>query len=73
MFQSESTPNSYLNVKEMLARTRRDMSNLSDFNRTPTHNHLVFKGTLKHFAELAKSFRSVVSTYLYGVFDCMLL
>ena len=41
-------------------------------NGTRTHN-LVRKRTLNHLAKLAKSLSCVVSTYLYGVFGCMLL
>ena len=40
-------------------------------NGTQTHNHLVRKGTLNHLAKLAKWSSCVVSTYLYGAFDCM--
>ena len=35
--------------------------------------HLVPKQTLNHLAKLAKWLRIVMSTYLYGAFDCMLL
>ena len=38
-----------------------------------TQNYLVCKQTLKHFATLIKWLSWVVSTYLYGAFDCMLL
>ena len=37
-----------LNVKEVFARNERDIWNLSDFNGTRTHNHLVRKRTLNH-------------------------
>ena len=40
-FQSESTLHHYLNVKELLARSRREIWNLSDCNWTRTDNHLV--------------------------------
>ena len=52
-FQSKSTLYSCLNVKELLARNRRDIWNLSDCNGTRTHNHLVRKPTLNHLAKLA--------------------
>ena len=52
-FQSESTSYSCLNVKELLARNRRDIWNLSDCNRTWTCNHLVRKRTFNHLAKLA--------------------
>ena len=46
---------------------------LSDCNWTRTHNHLLYKRTLKYLAKLAKWLSCVVSTYLYGAFDCMFL
>ena len=52
-FQIESTLYSCLNVKELLARSRREIWNLSDCNRTQTHNHLVHKRRLNHLAKLA--------------------
>ena len=72
-FQSESRLYSCLNVKELLARIRRKIWSLSDWNWTRTHNHLVHKRTLNHLAKLAKWLSCVVSTYLYGAFDCMFL
>ena len=69
-FQSESTLHSYLNVKELLAPNRRNIWNLSDYNRTQTHNQLVRKRTLNHLAKLTKWLSCIVSTYLYGAFDC---
>ena len=53
-FQSESTLSSCLNVKELLAQSRREIRSLSDCNWTRTHNHLVHKRTLNHLAKLAK-------------------
>ena len=72
-FESESTLYSCLNVKELLARSRRHIWRLSDCNGTQTNNHLVRKRILNHLAKLAKWLSSVVSTYLYGAFDCMFL
>ena len=46
---------------------------LSGCNGTRTRNHLVHKRTLNHLAKLAKLLNCVVSTYLYGAFDCMFL
>ena len=46
---------------------------LSDSNGIGTHNHLGRKRTLNHLAKLAKWLSCVVSTYLYGAFDCMFL
>ena len=62
-----------LNVKELLARSRPHIWSLSDSNVIRIHNHLVRKRTLNHLAELAKWLTCVVSTYLYGTFDCILL
>ena len=49
---SESTLYSCLNVKELLAPTRRDIWSLSYRNGTRTDNHLVRKQTLNHLAKL---------------------
>ena len=72
-FQSESTFYSCLNVEELLAQNRRNMWILSVSNGIRTHNHLVIKRTLNHVAKPAKLLSCVVSIYLYGAFDCMLL
>ena len=72
-FQSESTLYSCLNVKELLARSRHEIWRLSDCNWTQTQNHLVLKWTLNHLAKMAKWLSCVLSTYLYGAFDCMFL
>ena len=61
------------NVKKHLAQSRRYIWILSDSNMIRTHNHLVRKRTLNHLAKLAKWLNCVVSTFLYGAFDCMLL
>ena len=53
-FKSESTLGICLNVKEVLARNRRNIRSLSDCNWTRIHNHLVRKRTLNHLAKLAK-------------------
>ena len=52
-FQRKSTLYSCLNVKEHLARNRRDIWSLSDNNGIQTHNHLVCKRTLNHYTKLA--------------------
>ena len=57
-FQSESTLYSCLNVKELLARSRRKIWNLSDRNWTRTQNHLVHKRTLNYLAKLACRLRT---------------
>ena len=72
-FHSESTLYSCLNVKELLARNRRNIGSLSDCNGTLIHNHLDRKRTLDHLAQLAKWLSCFVSTYLCGAFDCMFL
>ena len=72
-FESESTLYSCVNVKEPLARRRHHIWRLSDCNGTRNHNHLVRKRTLNHLAKLAKWLSCVVSTFLYGEFDCMFL
>ena len=46
---------------------------MSDSNEIRTHNYLIRKGILNHLANLAKWLSCVVSSYLYGGFDCMLL
>ena len=51
-FQSESTLYSCLNIKELLARNRRDIWSLSDTNGIRTHNHLVRKRTPNYLAKL---------------------
>ena len=44
---------------------------LSDCNGTRTYIHLIRKRTLNHLAKLAKWLYCIVSTYLYGAYDCM--
>ena len=46
-----------LNVKELLARSRRHIWSLCDSNVIRTHNHLIRKRTLNHLASLAKWLR----------------
>ena len=53
-FQSEFTPCSSLNVKELLPQNRRDIKILSHCNGTPLHNHLVPKQILNHLTKLVK-------------------
>ena len=72
-FQSESTFYSCLNVKEFLARNRREIWSLSDCNWTQTHNHFARKQAISHLAKLAKWLYCVVSIYLYGTFGFMFL
>ena len=51
-FQSESILHSCLNNKELLARNRHGIWNLSASNGIWTHNNLVCKRTLNHLAKL---------------------
>ena len=50
-FQSESTPYSCLNAKELLGRSRRKIWSLSDCNWTQTQNLLVHKRTPNHLVK----------------------
>ena len=52
-FQSESTLYSCVNVTDILARSRREIWSLSEWNWTWTHNHIVHKRTLNHLAKPA--------------------
>ena len=52
VFQSESTLYSCLNLKELLARNKRDICSLSDSNGIRIKNFLVSKRTLNHLAKL---------------------
>ena len=60
-----------LNVKELLARSRREIWRWSDCNWIRTHNHLVHKRTLNHFSqagqmiELCCEYLSVRCIWLY--------
>ena len=59
-FQSESTPYSCLNVKELLARNWSVIWSLSDYNGTKTHNNVVCKRTLNHLAKTANLHRKKI-------------
>ena len=72
-FLSESTLYSHHNVKELLFGSRRKIWRLSDCNGFRTCNHCVRRQTLSKLVKLAKWFWCVLSTYLYGSFDCMFL
>ena len=62
-----------LSVKDLLDWSRRHIWKLSDCNEILTKNCLVRRRTLYHLAKPAKWLKCVVSSYLYGAFDCMLL
>ena len=73
-FQSVSKLYSCLNVKELLARSRRKIWSLSDCNRTRTQSHLILKRTLNKFNQTYQMI-DLCSEHLslYGAFDCMFL
>ena len=54
IFRCESILYSYLNVKELLARSRCKIWTLSDCNGIWTHNHLICKWRVNHLAKSAK-------------------
>ena len=60
-------------LAERLYLTTPAQNSMSDSNGIQTHNHLVCQQTLNHLAKLSKWLSCVVSTYLYGTFDCILL
>ena len=62
-----------LNVKEIIAWSRREIKGLSDCNWTQIHERLGNKRTLTYLAKLSKWLSCVVSTYLHGSVDCMFL
>ena len=52
VFQSESTLYSCMNVKEFLARNKRDICSLSDSNGIRIQNYIVSKRTFSHSSKL---------------------
>ena len=52
---------------------RGEYEKLSDSNGIRTHNHIVRKPKLNHLTKLTKWLGYVMSTYLYGEFNCMFL
>ena len=62
-FQSVSTLSSCLNVKELLAQSRRGIWSLNDCNWTRIHNPLVYKRKLNHLTKLAKFLNGWVFVY----------
>ena len=67
VLQSESTHYGGLNVKELLARNRRDIWSLSDCNETRTYNHLVRKRTLNHLWSVWPVFMAVLSKEFFDI------
>ena len=73
VFQSEYTPCSFLNVKELLARRRSQIWRWSDCTCTRTQKHLVLKWTVNYLGKVTRWLSCVLSTYLYGAFHFMFL
>ena len=65
-FQSQTTLYSYLNVKDLLARSRKEIWSLSDYNWTRTQNHSVRKRTLNHLANLTRTYTQMHRTDKYS-------
>ena len=63
----------WLNVKELLARSRCHIWSLSKSNLILTHNYLARKGILNHLVKLTKWLSCVLSTYVLVVFGSILL
>ena len=61
-FQRESTLYSFLNLKELLARSRCEIWRFRDWNCTRTQNHLIRKRTLSHLAKMVSSPVAVIET-----------
>ena len=59
--------------KYPFAQNRRNIWSLSDFNGTQTNISLVRKWTLNSLLKVTKLLSWLVSTYLYGPYDCMFL
>ena len=57
--------------QELLARSSCKIWRWNDCNWTRTQNHLVLKRALNHLDKRTKWLSVVLSTYLYGAFDCM--
>ena len=70
--QDDFTHYSCLNIKELFATNSFDIWILSDSSSMRTHKHLVCKQSLNHLAKMEKLLRCVMSTFLYGAFDCIL-
>ena len=68
--QSESTLYSCLNVKQLIAKSRRDICRRTYCNWIQTQNHVVLKGTINHLVKLARWLSCFLSNYIYSVFDC---
>ena len=72
-FRTKSTLYSSPNVEESLARSSREVWNLSDCNYTRSQNHLVGNPTMNYLDTLAKWLNCVLRNYLYDAFDCVFL
>ena len=60
-------------IRLFLRKKSKSKFSISDSNLIRTHNHVVRERTLNYLAKLTEWLSCVVSTYLYGAFDCMLL
>ena len=59
--------------QELLAQSRGEIWSLPDWSESRTQHHLIEKRSLNHLDELAKCLSCVVSTYLHGSSNCLLL
>ena len=66
------TENRYCPYRKCTRSAKANFKVLSDCNWTRTQNHLVRERTLNYLAKLTKWLSCVLSTYLYGSFDCIL-
>ena len=62
----------WMSRNSLLGQNRRNIWSLSVSGGIRTHKYLVRKRILNHLAKLVKWLCCVVSTHLYGAFDCML-
>ena len=60
-------------ANNVLAQSRCEIWTLNNFNWTRNQNHLVRKRTLNDLTKETKWLSCVLSTYLYGAFDCIFL
>ena len=70
-FQGDFTLYSCLNINELFATNSGNSWILSDSSSMRTNNHLVCEQSLNRLAKTAKLLSCVLSTFLYGVLDCI--
>ena len=73
VFQNDSTLHRCLMSRNSLLKAGEKSEGKVTRNWIRTQSYFVLKRTLNHLAKLAKWWSCVLSTYLYGVFDCMVL